>query len=128
MDTITFITILVGILIVPIVLICTGSFLYKDKDSEINYAMGYRTKMSMKSQEAWRFAQREGGKYMLSFSTLALIISIIGIFLSLFMLGIAYMAIILVCIDFICMTLAIIFTEIALKKNFDKDGKRITKK
>lgn len=48
---------------VPIVMIIFGNMFLKNPPKEPNWAFGFRTKFSMKSQETWDFAQNLNGKY-----------------------------------------------------------------
>ncbi|VEJ35943.1 Predicted integral membrane protein [Aedoeadaptatus ivorii] len=54
-----------GVLLVPIIMIVFGWLLYARGPKEINPTYGYRTKRSMKSPEAWQFAQKFFGKIWL---------------------------------------------------------------
>lgn len=48
---------------VPIVMIIFGNMFLKNPPKEPNWAFGYRTKFSVKSQETWDFSQNLIGKY-----------------------------------------------------------------
>lgn len=48
---------------VPIVMIIFGNMFLKNPPKEPNWAFGFRTKFSMKSQETWDFSQNLIGKY-----------------------------------------------------------------
>lgn len=48
---------------VPIVMIICGNMFLKNPPKEPNWAFGFRTKFSMKSQETWDFSQNLNGKY-----------------------------------------------------------------
>lgn len=48
---------------VPIVMIIFGNMFLKNPPKEPNWAFGFRTKFSMKSQETWDFSQNLNGKY-----------------------------------------------------------------
>ncbi len=66
-------------IIIGIILMVTGIVLYKFPPKKINGFYGYRTNRSMKSQESWDFAQKYSAKELIKFSSLLLIVSIIGI-------------------------------------------------
>jgi len=69
-DHVLFLTVLVT----GLVLLITGYFAKKKPPKKINRIYGYRTKRSMKSQEAWDFAQKIAPDHMIR-SGLYLIIS-----------------------------------------------------
>lgn len=111
---------------VPIVMIIFGNMFLKNPPKEPNWAFGFRTKFSMKSQETWDFSQNLNGKYWktlglvllpLSNATLAImngydidtigkVVGVIEIVQCLFMLG------------------ATVAVSAKLKKVFDANGVR----
>lgn len=111
---------------VPIVMIIFGNMFLKNPPKKPNWAFGYRTKFSVKSQETWDFSQNLIGKYWktlglvllpLSNATLAIIsgcdidtigkvVGVIEIVQCLFMIG------------------ATVAVSSKLKKVFDADGVR----
>ena len=48
-------------LLVPLIMIAAGWFMHKHPPKEINWVIGYRTARSMRSQDAWMFAQKKIG-------------------------------------------------------------------
>ena len=114
-------------LMIPVLMIAFGRAFSKKGPDSINGIYGYRTSRSMKNTETWKFAHKYFGKrwyklgwWMLIPSILVMIpvigknddiIGIVG--------GIA------VTVQCIVMILPIFSTEKALKKTFDKNGKRI---
>lgn len=113
-------------LLVPLTMICFGLRFEKNAPIEINATFGYRTTMSMKNQETWKFAHKYVGKLWKVCGWLILFISVAAMFL---VLGkdIIIVSIIggVVCaIQIVVMICTLISTEIALKKNFDKNGNR----
>ena len=48
-------------LIIPCIMAVSGWIISKHPPKKINYAIGYRTKRSMRSPEAWMFAQTKMG-------------------------------------------------------------------
>ncbi len=48
---------------VPIEMIIFGNMFLKNPPKKPNWAFGFRTKFSMKSQETWDFSQNLNGKY-----------------------------------------------------------------
>lgn len=53
----------IAVSFVPIVMIIFGNMFLKNPPKEPNWAFGFRTKFSMKSQETWDFSQNLNGKY-----------------------------------------------------------------
>ena len=111
----------------PLILLAAGLFTRIGLPKKVNWFMGYRTPMACKNQDTWVFAHKYWGKLMIIFGTIVLVLSIIGVILAGrgviepvdgFILGAS--AIITVILVFISM----IPTEIALRKEFDKDGIR----
>lgn len=111
---------------VPIVMIIFGNMFLKNPPKKPNWAFGFRTKFSMKSQETWDFSQNLIGKYWktlglvllpLSNATLAImngydidtigkVVGVIEIVQCLFMIG------------------ATVAVSSKLKKVFDENGVR----
>lgn len=111
---------------VPIEMIIFGNMFLKNPPKEPNWAFGYRTKFSVKSQETWDFSQNLIGKYWktlglvllpISNATLAIIsgcdidtigkvVGVIEIVQCLFMIG------------------ATVAVSLKLKKVFDANGVR----
>lgn len=63
--------------IVPIVLIITGAIFKKHIPANRNGVVGYRTKRSRSSQEAWEFANKEMANLMFKYGIIMLIASIV---------------------------------------------------
>ena len=109
-------------LLVPLTMIYFGLRFEKNAPKEINATFGYRTTMSMKNQETWKFAHKYAGKLWKVCGWLVLLISVVVMF---FALGkdIIVMSIIggVVCaIQIVVMICTMIPTEIALKKTLTK--------
>lgn len=51
-----FIVLLLFISLTPLIMIGVGALWKKHPPKKINWAYGYRTKMSMKNEETWKFA------------------------------------------------------------------------
>ncbi len=62
-------------LLVPFIMLTAGWFLHRHPPRDINWAIGYRTARSMKSKEAWMFAQKKMGIYWEWAGAAALIVS-----------------------------------------------------
>lgn len=113
-------------LLFPAIMLVMGRYFMKTAPKEINYIFGYRTNMSMKNKDTWEFAHKYIGKLWFRFGWILVPITIIPM---LFVLGksedtIGTVGAIVVAIDLIILISVIFPTEMALKKNFDKDGNR----
>lgn len=53
----------IAVSFVPIIMIIFGNMFLKNPPKKPNWAFGYRTKFSVKSQETWDFSQNLIGKY-----------------------------------------------------------------
>ena len=53
----------IAVSFVPLIMIIFGNMFLKNPPKKPNWAFGYRTKFSMKSQETWDFSQNLIGKY-----------------------------------------------------------------
>jgi len=113
-------------LLIPLTMIYFGSRFEKNAPKEINSSFGYRTTMSMKNKETWKFAHEYIGRlwkicgWFLLLISAVIMFSVLGkdtIDVSMIGGGICFIQIMMV----IC---TIIPTERALKKNFNKDGIR----
>lgn len=115
-------------LLLPGVMIGFGREFMRNPPKEINPGYGYRTTMSSKNQETWDFAQRymgevwyKAGKVLLRPSALPLLFVLGRDVGTVGMVGMT------VCgVQLVVMLGSIGVTEHALKKNFDKNGKRKT--
>ena len=113
-------------LICPFTMIGFGKLFMNRAPQNINSVFGYRTHMSALNLDTWEFAHKYIGKiwYLTGFITLFLsIIVIIAVF------GksndtVETIGIIVEAVQIILFIAAIFPTEIALRKNFDKNGKR----
>lgn len=110
----------------PLTMICFGSYFAKTAPKNINMIFGYRTVMSMKNKDTWKFAHNHCGKLWRIIGWITLAVSVIAM---LFVLGknIETTAIaggIIVIVQVLILVASIIPTEIALNKNFDADGNR----
>lgn len=55
--------IVIAVSFVPLIMIIFGNMFLKNPPKKPNWAFGYRTKFSVKSQETWDFSQNLIGKY-----------------------------------------------------------------
>ena len=113
-------------LLVPFTMIGLGKLFLDKAPQNINYTFGYRTTMSMKNQDTWQFAHKYCGKLWFRGGLILLPVSIIPL---LFVLGremksVAAVGTVVCFAQIVPFAGSIIPTEIALKKVFDKNGKR----
>jgi len=106
----------------PLVLIVSGLFTRIGLPKKVNWFVGYRTSMACKNQETWVFAHRHAGKLWIICGFVWLILSIgVAILID----NEAYLWLGVVAIaQLVTVILSLIPTEIALRKEFDKNGKR----
>lgn len=113
-------------LLIPVTMIGFGNYFMKNAPKEINAVFGYRTSMSMKNKDTWEFAHKYCGKVWCSFGIAMLSITVIFMFL---VIGkneecVGRIGGIICGVQLIPLIGSIFPTEVALKKNFDKNGKR----
>lgn len=113
-------------LFIPITMIVFGKLSLNYTPKEINRLIGYRTKMSMKNKDTWVFAHKYCGKLWYVCGLILLPVSAVAM---LFVIGkneniVGITGGIVCAIQIILMIVAIILTEIALKRNFDKYGNK----
>lgn len=115
---------LIPINLIPILMIIFGALFINHAPKDINSIYGYRTPMSRKNKDTWQFAHHYCGGLWCIFGIALLIISsgsaiylnsinktTFDSFNPVFIIG-----------EIIVMLLTILLTEIALRKNFDKNG------
>ena len=113
-------------LLLPVVMIFFGREFMKNPPAEINPGYGYRTAMSSKNQDTWDFAQKRMGEVWHKWGKALLVPSFVPL---LFVLGrdvgtVGAVGMVICGVQLIVMLSSIGVTEHALRKNFDKDGKR----
>ncbi len=113
-------------ILVPITMIGFGMYFRKTAPKQINYVFGYRTRMSMINQDTWEFAHHHCGRSWYITGWVMLPVSVIAM---LFLLGkdidvIGNIGAVILYIQCVPLLGSIIPTEIALRKTFDKQGKR----
>ena len=113
-------------LLIPFTMIGIGRSYMKKPPEKINSVTGYRTSMSMKNRTTWEFAHRYCGRIWYLCGILLLPISVI---IMCHVIGqdkdtIGNAGLILCAVQMIILAGSIIPTEIALKKKFDKNGRR----
>lgn len=113
-------------LIVPLMMILAGLFMWKSCPETINRMMGYRTKWSMKSIETWKFAHENCGKRWTLIGVILIVVAAVVqlIIISKTGLDLEMLVMIFTFSELGVMLLSIIPTEIALRKTFNEDGTR----
>lgn len=113
-------------LLIPITMIGFGKLFMHHVPDEINYVFGYRTRMSTKNRDTWRFAHEYCGKLWFIWGCVMLLISIVAL---LAVMGkdtdtVGSIGGWVVCIQMVPLVGSIFPTERALRKKFDKNGRR----
>ena len=108
------------LLIGPMMLLITFIFA-KHPPKKINDFYGYRTKRSMRNQDCWDFANRYSIRLMWKISLLTCVVQAIGVIL--LDEGVALLTATIVLVT--TLIYSVYLTEKALKKTFDKEGKKI---
>ena len=113
--------------LLPLILLVGGLFFRIGLPRKVNWFAGYRTPMTCKNQDTWVFAHKYSGKLMIIFSIITLALCIVGIILtekSAFELEFAVLLGVSWGGTLVTVLVTIISTEIALRKEFDKNGIR----
>ncbi|MCI7275682.1 MAG: SdpI family protein [Lachnospiraceae bacterium] len=100
--------------LIPILILVIGIIFQKHAPKEINGFIGYRTRRSMQSQEAWDYANKRMGEIWLALGVILLVVTI-PLSLLLGENGVA----VLVIAQTIALILSIIPVEMELKAKFD---------
>lgn len=113
-------------MMMPLMMIVFGKWFLKSAPKEINIVFGYRTSMSMKNKDTWDFAHRSCGKLWCRCGAAMLPVSVAAM---LFAMGknenvTGTVGGIVCAVQTIILIVSIYLTEKALKKNFDRSGKR----
>jgi len=116
--------ILVVVLVMSATMIGFGLYFHLAGPKKINFIFGYRTPMSMKNFDTWRFGNIFAGKLMWRSGAVLLIGSLAALFA---IMGqsetiIHTVGIIIVIAHAVMIFGTIVLTEIALRRNFDRNG------
>lgn len=113
-------------LLIPVMMIVFGLIFTKNPPKEINWAYGYRTSMSMKNQDTWDFAHNFVGKIWFQWGIGVAVISVVVMLLviSKDTDTVGWVGGGLAMVQILPLLGAMIPTEMALKRAFDKDGKK----
>ena len=113
-------------LLVPLLMIGCGRMFYHKPPKTINSGFGYRTTMSMKNQDTWQFAHHFCGKLWYWMGLIMLPLSVVPMLL---VFGrevdtIGWVGTVICFVQVVPMVGAIVPTEMALRRTFDKNGTR----
>ena len=113
-------------LLIPLIMLFIGISFEKTAPKNINPVFGYRTSMSMKNKDTWEFAHYYCGKV---FKKVGIVLIPVSALAMLIVIGksndtVGKLSTIVCMIQLAALIGSIIPVEIALKKTFDKDGKR----
>lgn len=113
-------------LLVPVTMIGFGKYFKTQAPKEINSVFGYRTPMSMKNHDTWEFAHKYCGKIWYICGRILLIVTIVAMipFFGQRADVVENVGAVLLGIQMIPLVGAILPTELALRKHFDKNGNR----
>ena len=59
--------------IIPVLMIIAGRMMWKHCPKKINGIVGYRTKMSMKNMDTWKFAHKHAGNNAIQLSIISVV-------------------------------------------------------
>lgn len=107
-------------LLIPIIMVVFGLVLKFIPPSKINSFYGYRTKRSMKSQQAWDYAQRRIGVLWLYMGVILYIIIVLSMLFS--ATSKEHLSFIHGSIGMVALIIGIPFVEKELKEKFDENG------
>ena len=113
-------------LLIPLLMVIAGRMMYRHTPKSINGIYGYRTKMSMKNEETWKFAHDYCGRLWQKAGLVALALSAV-VQLPFLRASEAVVGTVGGIISFaqvILLLCTILPVERALRANFDQDGRR----
>ncbi|MFQ8637094.1 MAG: SdpI family protein [Acutalibacteraceae bacterium] len=113
-------------LLIPLIMTVFGGVFMKRPPAKINPVFGYRTSMSMKNSDTWDFAHKYCGRIWFACGSILFVITLVCFLLIIgksveFIGNVGGM---LCMVQLIPLVGAIFPTEIALRRNFDKNGNR----
>ena len=119
-------TMLVCDLLIPLSMIIAGWVMWKHTPKRINRWYGYRTELSMKNEQTWKFAHTHAGKVWCIMGIVMLIPSILAFvpfyYSSNKVVGIV--GAIVTTVQVIALIASVFPTEAALARTFDENGER----
>ena len=112
-------------LIIPLVMVIIGICIRNGLPRKVNWWAGYRTPMACKNQETWVFAHKFWSRILIPIGLILIILSIgAAIFIENGTFTIEFLTWIFVGQLIAFILISIIPTEMALRKEFDKNGNR----
>lgn len=115
-------------LMIPILMILLGKWMWKHCPESINVVLGYRTKRSMKNMDTWKFAHEYCGKLWWKLGWISLLPTIV-VQIPFFYSNedvIGTVGSMISTVQVILLMVSVFPTEAALKKTFHEDGTRRT--
>ena len=111
-------------LLIPIIMILSGYWMWKHCPSDINPILGYRTKRSMKNINTWKFAHDYAGRLWWKAGWILMILTILVQlpFIKSITHAIGNLFLVIIFVQILAMLLTIIPVENTLKKKFNDDG------
>ena len=116
--------ILLVVCVMSATMIGFGLYFYLAGPKKINFVFGYRTPMSMKNLDTWKFGNAYAGRCMWSTGAVLLIGSLAALFaiMNSDVTVIRTVGIIIIIAHAVMIFGSVISTEIALRKRFDHNG------
>ncbi len=114
-------------LLIPATFLICGWVMWKQTPEKINRRVGYHSKRSMKNTETWKFANEHCGRLWWRIGWIMLFLSV-AVQLPFMHSGkdiVGIMGGVLCTVQSLLLIVSAVPTEIALKKTFTEDGKRI---
>ena len=115
-------------LLVPGVMVGFGLMYLKKPPGKVNGWVGYRTSRSMRNQDTWDFAHEYCGRLWWKWGWVLVPLAVLGQALTLLcpdVQSMCYWSLVPTTAETVVLMVSIIPVERALKRNFDKDGKRL---
>ena len=111
--------------LIPLTMVLLGAR-FEKKPPKRNSVIGYKSAMSGRNDDNWDFAQRYIGRLWRIWGLVALFVSFLVMLLLLKrdMPAMGYGALILICVQLVPLIVCIFPTERALKRTFDRFGRR----
>ena len=110
-------------LLIPLITIVSGIAFRFGLPRKVNWVAGYRTPMACKNQDTWAFAHMYCGKLFIILGLVMLVVSI-GAMVSIDMEAYPERFGVVVITQLVAFLLPLVLTEMALRKEFDKDGNK----
>jgi len=110
--------------IISLTMVGFGYMLSKKTPKEINSLIGYRSPMSTKNQDTWKFANEYSGRFWIKSGLMTAFVSVILAFALQPINTYKNLMFALIYVQIAVLLLVIPFTEVALRKNFYKTGEK----